>query len=104
MAAGRLVRRRSTSQRSGRTTGGFRLNDETRQQVEQIGRDLAQANYPIAFTGAGLSTESGLPDYRGASGLWKNRRFEELANIDAFLNEPVEFWEFYGHRIKTVLE
>ena len=78
------------------------MNDAVRQSLEKIGRDLANAKFAIAFTGAGISTESGLPDYRGATGLWKNRRFEELANIDAFMDEPVEFWEFYGHRIASL--
>ncbi|MBC7462419.1 MAG: NAD-dependent deacylase [Thermoleophilia bacterium] len=60
---------------------------------------LAGAECAWVLTGAGISTESGLPDYRGASGLWKQRRFEELASIEALRNEPVAFWEFYRVRL-----
>lgn len=53
----------------------------------------------FALTGAGMSTESGLPDYRGPAGLWRNRRFEELASIEAMRSEPEAFWEFYRMRL-----
>ncbi|HEY7208042.1 MAG TPA: Sir2 family NAD-dependent protein deacetylase, partial [Gaiellaceae bacterium] len=70
-----------------------------RGELEQIGRQLAAAWNAVAFTGAGISTESGLPDYRGSNGLWNNRRLEELAHIEAFQREPAEFWRFYGERL-----
>ena len=73
-----------------------------REALEQIGRELAGARFAIALTGAGISTESGLPDYRGSNGLWQNKRFEELANIDTFRREPVEFWRFYTQRLQVL--
>jgi len=75
------------------------LSVAVRTELEQIGRQLAQTRNAIAFTGAGISTQSGLPDYRGSNGLWQNRRFEELAHIDAFAREPGEFWRFYRERL-----
>jgi NAD-dependent deacetylase len=65
--------------------------------------DLMRRSKRVAIlTGAGMSTESGLPDYRGTEGLWKNRRFEELADIETFRREPVEFWEFYRQRLAVL--
>ena len=56
----------------------------------------------VVLTGAGMSTDSGLPDYRGADGLWRNRRFEELASIEALQSDAAEFWEFYRERLDVL--
>ena len=78
------------------------MDDKTRETLREIGREIAEANFAVAFTGAGISTESGLPDYRGPSGLWKNKRFEELAHIETFKSEPGEFWGFYAQRLAAL--
>ena len=67
--------------------------------LEQLAEMLRSAGHALVLTGAGVSTESGLPDYRGSQGLWGNRRFEELAHIDMWRREPEEFWDFYGRRL-----
>jgi NAD-dependent deacetylase len=55
------------------------------------------------FTGAGMSTESGLPDFRSAGGLWRNnRRFEELASTEALAHSYGEFVDFYRWRIEEL--
>lgn len=65
--------------------------------------DMLRRYAPIlVLSGAGMSTSSGLPDYRGPSGLWRNRRFEELASIDMWQREPTEFWEFYRMRLDAL--
>jgi NAD-dependent deacetylase len=73
-----------------------------RSSIAQIADDLAAAEFAVVFTGAGISTESGLPDYRGENGLWKNKRFEELANIEMFQQAPDEFWRFYAERLSRL--
>ena len=40
------------------------------QKIEILAQWLYAANYLVVFTGAGISTESGLPDFRGPKGLW----------------------------------
>jgi NAD-dependent deacetylase len=57
----------------------------------------------VFFTGAGMSTESGLPDFRSSGGLWRqNRRFEELASVEALESEYDEFTAFYRWRIEQL--
>ncbi len=46
---------------------------DLRQRIETLAGWIAQANHPVFFTGAGISTESGLPDYRGPDGVWTRR-------------------------------
>jgi len=58
---------------------------------------------PIVFlTGAGISAESGVPTFRGAGGLWKNFKPEELATVDAFERDPKLVWEWYNWRRELI--
>ena len=50
------------------------------------------------LTGAGVSAESGVPTFRGAGGLWRSFRAEELATPHAFGRDPGLVWEWYDWR------
>jgi NAD-dependent deacetylase len=50
------------------------------------------------LTGAGISAESGVPTFRGESGLWRRFRPQELATPEAFDRDPVLVWEWYDWR------
>lgn len=68
---------------------------------EDIGRArrlLRDAGAVIVLTGAGVSAESGVPTFRGAGGLWKEFRPEELATPEAFARDPRLVWEWYAWR------
>jgi NAD-dependent deacetylase len=71
-------------------------------QLELLARLVREARHALVLTGAGVSTESGLPDYRGSEWLWGTRRFEELAHIEMWRSEPEEFWDFYGRRLAAL--
>ncbi len=49
------------------------MAEDLNERIETLARWLAAAAYPVVFTGAGISTESGLRDFRGPDGLWTRR-------------------------------
>lgn len=65
---------------------------------------LAAAGWVTAFTGAGVSAESGVPTFRGAEGLWAKFKPEELASMSAFMRNPEIVWEWYAHRKRVIAQ
>lgn len=59
---------------------------------------LHDATRIVVLTGAGVSAESGIPTFRGAGGLWKEFRAEDLATPEAFARDPRMVWEWYAWR------
>ena len=65
---------------------------------------IRDAEHVVALTGAGVSAESGVPTFRGADGLWKQWRAEDLATPGAFARDARLVWELYGWRRSVVLQ
>ena len=64
---------------------------------------LAGADRVAVLTGAGISAASGLATFRGAGGLWRGLRPEEIASRSAFVRDPVLVWEWYDGRRRAAL-
>lgn len=56
----------------------------------------------VALTGAGASTESGLPDFRSPAGLYRDQRAERILSLSFFLADPEAFWDFYRTRLLAI--
>jgi NAD-dependent deacetylase len=62
------------------------------QLIQRAAKDILRSKKTIAFTGAGISVESGIPDFRSAQGLWQKYDPEEYAHIQAFYSNPDKVW------------
>lgn len=57
--------------------------------IEQVRRWVGEARRVVVLTGAGISTDSGIPDFRGPQGLWtRNPKAEKLSDIRYYMSDP----------------
>ena len=56
---------------------------------------LSQTRRLVAFTGAGISAESGIPTYRGEDGIWHKYDPGKFADINHFFRKPEYYWRFF---------
>ncbi len=63
------------------------------EKIEQAAQMISKSTSNIALTGAGVSTKSGIPDFRGPDGLWTKVDPTKFASINGFLSDPKGWWE-----------
>ena len=62
------------------------------EELIQAGNLIRKAKYAVAFTGAGISVESGIPPFRGENGLW-NTTDPIFLEIEFFRKKPLQSWQ-----------
>ena len=63
------------------------------ERIKKAARTICQSRSTIALTGAGISVESGIPDFRSSGGLWERFNPIEYGSIGAFKANPEKVWQ-----------
>jgi NAD-dependent deacetylase len=69
------------------------LDQSKREDIKKAAKLLVNSKNCIVLTGAGVSTESGIPDFRGEGGIWDKYKPEIYGDIRSFLQDPSKFWK-----------
>ncbi len=68
--------------------------------IDKLTEAIKESKNIVFFSGAGMSTDSGIPDFRSSTGLYKNNlHAEEILSHSFFMNNPKEFYEFYKEKM-----
>ena len=71
-----------------------------KEKIEQLQKWIDEAKHIVFFGGAGVSTESGIPDFRSATGLYTNNlSAEEIVSHEYFFQDPDGFYDFYKNKM-----
>jgi NAD-dependent deacetylase len=71
-------------------------------EVRRLAALVRERQPCVVLTGAGISTESGIPDFRSPTGIWAQYDPMEYATISAFRRDPIKVWEFYALRFEAL--
>lgn len=72
--------------------------------VDRLAELLRERQPCVVLTGAGISTESGIPDFRSAGGIWERYDPYEVGHIDSLRRDPARVWEFYALRLDALAQ
>jgi len=68
------------------------MDPQLEAQIVELAALVRCSRYLVAFTGAGISTESGIPDFRGSQGIWTKMRPIELSEFLADSSTRRKYW------------
>ena len=81
------------------------MNPGYRSDIQRAARLIRKSQTAVALTGAGISTPSGIPDFRSAgSGLWEKFNPMEVASLSAFRYRPQDFFEWVRPLARKIVE
>jgi NAD-dependent deacetylase len=90
---------------SGLQEGGGPPRDVPDPEAARLADMLREAIFAVALTGAGVSTASGIPDFRSpGTGLWSRYDPQKVASLSAFRRDPESFWGWYAQRFLSLGE
>ena len=74
------------------------------EEYRKVAELIKEKGYVVAFTGAGISVDSGIPAFRGGQGLWEKYDPMEYAHIDAFHTNPGRVWTMLREMSEVIFE
>lgn len=78
------------------------MRDDSMEKIRELQRVIDESDNIVFFGGAGVSTESGIPDFRSVDGLY-NQKYkyppEVMVSHSFYRNHTEEFFEFYKHKM-----
>ena len=83
---------------------GSGVSSGRRSDAHRLARMIASRQPCVALTGAGVSTESGIPDFRSPTGIWAEFDPLEYASLEAFRRDPEKVWRFYAPRFAMLVD
>jgi NAD-dependent deacetylase len=72
--------------------------------VDRLAALMRECRPCVVLTGAGVSTESGVPDFRSPTGIWAQFDPFEYGSIEAFRADPAKVWSFYAPRFSMLTQ
>ncbi|MBC7081411.1 MAG: NAD-dependent deacylase [Thermoplasmatales archaeon] len=72
--------------------------------MKEVANEIKKSKFCIALTGAGISTESGIPDFRSKDGIWSRYDINEYGTIESFIRNPSKVWRLFEEMIKSFSE
>ncbi|MFW9891640.1 MAG: NAD-dependent deacetylase [Candidatus Thorarchaeota archaeon] len=73
-------------------------------ELERARQLVVRSSKITALTGAGISVDSGIPDFRSEGGLWERYDPHEYATIESFMRNPIKFWTMGRELAETILQ
>jgi NAD-dependent deacetylase len=73
-------------------------------RLEMARKLVSRSKKIVALTGAGISVDSGIPDFRSEGGLWERYDPHEYATIESFNKNPIKFWTMGRELAETILQ
>ncbi|MBT3321684.1 MAG: NAD-dependent deacylase [Anaerolineae bacterium] len=81
------------------------LSSQVREKIQFAAELFQQAKHPLVLTGAGISTPSGIPDFRSeGTGLWSKNEAMEVASLSNFRYNPSQFYEWFRPLAKQIID
>jgi NAD-dependent deacetylase len=71
---------------------------------QKVAAVIKEKGYLVAFTGAGISVDSGIPAFRGGQGLWEKYDPMEYAHIQSFIRNPEKVWVMLREMSKVIFD